>query len=132
MPQQLQRRLYRSQLTSREHLKGIANIAQVGRAFTAAHRVSGLLVFDGLRFCEYLEGPPLAMAQLMARIETDPRHERLVHLIHAPLPGARLFTSWGLAYVLDEETEPLSQMEGLEGEAALAYFMSLVPALDMV
>ena len=131
MPPPLQRRLYHSQLSTREHLKSMGKLAQEGRVFSAAHGISGLLIFDGLRFCEYLEGPAPALGELMERIERDPRHMGLVHVIDSALPGARLFQGWSLAYAMDEDAEPLQAIEALSGEPALAYFMSLVPQLDM-
>ena len=129
---QLHRFFYYSRATAQANLRGVANIVQVGRDFTRTNAISGMLVLDGEYFCEYLEGPAPAMQMLIARLRTDPRHADMVVLLDSALPnGERQFTVWNMAFAM-AQTQSLLPLLDTDGEAALAYFMAITPALEVV
>ncbi|WP_298397668.1 BLUF domain-containing protein [uncultured Azonexus sp.] len=60
--------------------------------------VSGILLFRGRRFLQFLEGPKAEVEALYARIERDPRHRELRILSHTN--GEQLLMpTWAMAYV---------------------------------
>lgn len=59
--------------------------------------VSGILVFCGGRFLQFLEGPPDQVEALYERIERDPRHHELRVLSRTD--GEKLLMpTWAMAY----------------------------------
>lgn len=121
--------LYHSLLSAPSHIHGIANISKVAREYTQKAGITGLLMFDGERFCEYLEGSLGPMQALLARIRTDVRHTQMQVLYESHGPQARLFAQWSMAYVT-EESQPLQQIISLTGWAAVEKLLILQHSFD--
>lgn len=109
----------------------VADIIRTARRFNAEREVTGVLVFDGQRFCQYIEGPAEAIAELARRIERDPRHAEFCPKHHGPLPDARRFAQWSMAYALAPDQEPLDRMRDLCGLPAVELLQELLPQLDL-
>lgn len=124
------RSLYYSQLASRSDVLRIADIAKVGRVYCSQNKITGLLIFDGLYLCEYLEGPQQPMTALIDRITADARHTQMVPLVDSYGASERLFEGWDIAYMTDSSLESLKAFQGLGEDQALAHFMSLLSKLD--
>ena len=107
----------------------VGEIVRSARAFNAHHSITGLLVFDGWRFCQYLEGPEREVEDLVGRIARDPRHHRFRALYACIGEGPRRFPNWGLGYGLAESS--LEPLEDAHGIAALEAFLAIVPTLDL-
>lgn len=67
---------------------------------TYNHRVgiTGLLVFDGVRYLQLIEGEYAAIRQLMDKIARDNRHEKIVYMFDEPI-AERAFEQWDMACV---------------------------------
>jgi hypothetical protein len=126
----MKRFLLTSQLASYNHLHRIGVAFQQMRTVAENADITGLLVFDGVRFCHYLEGPVEAVDGLVSRIKADDRHKGFLTLIDSCLPGERVFRQWSMAYSTGDETEPLAEFDDLHGEAALQRLIALIPSLD--
>ncbi len=113
--------LYVSTLAPEQPLSVVAEIAGRARHVNAELGVTGLLIFDGQRFCQQLEGPQKAVLKLIERIRSDPRHTNVEVLHHGPLTGRR-FQQFSLAFSTVEDEDALARMERLDGDAALAAF----------
>lgn len=113
--------LYVSTLAPEQPLSVVAEIAGRARQVNAKLDVTGLLIFDGQRFCQQLEGQQKAVLKLIERIRNDPRHTNVAVLHHGPLAGRR-FQQFSLAFSTVEDEEALARMEQLDGDAALAAF----------
>jgi hypothetical protein len=108
----------------------IAQICRESRANNARDRVTGVLVFDGAAFCQFVEGPEAAIASLLDRLERDPRHVGM-HVLHlGRTPWARRFSSWRLGYAYSADPAAIARIASTRGDAALAAFDGWVPALD--
>jgi hypothetical protein len=57
--------------------------------------ITGLLVFNGARFCQTIEGSPEAVEDLIKRLKRDPRHEELEILSDEAVEDRR-FRSWDM------------------------------------
>ena len=113
--------LYVSTIAPDQPLSVVAEIAGRARFVNAELDITGLLIFDGQRFCQQLEGPQKAVLKLIERIRNDPRHINVEVLHHGPLAGRR-FQQFTLAFSTVEDLDALARMEQLDGEAALAAF----------
>ena len=116
--------LYVSQLAPDTPVSAVASIAGHARAANTQRGLTGLLVFDGQRFCQQLEGTQKNVLSAMARICQDGRH-REVSVVHQGPLAARRFSSFSLAFSEMEEGDLLEQLEQLDGAAALQAFEAL-------
>ncbi|WP_254898851.1 BLUF domain-containing protein [Stenotrophomonas sp. NA06056] len=65
-------------------------------AFNRMAGVTGVLMFDGSRFLQYIEGPRDGLASVQARISNARRHGSVTQLAAGPIP-ARWFPRWTMA-----------------------------------
>ncbi|OQW48744.1 MAG: hypothetical protein A4S16_06335 [Proteobacteria bacterium SG_bin6] len=75
----------------------IEAILRTARTHNAAAQVTGLLLYNGRRFLQVLEGPDHAVRSIYDRIATDPRHFAMVQLSERTI-DAREFAAWDMAY----------------------------------
>ncbi|GKT26435.1 BLUF domain-containing protein [Acidovorax sp. SUPP3334] len=122
--------LYVSDFAPDQPLSSIAAIAARSRTTNASHGITGLLVFDGLRFCQQLEGRQENVLPLVERIRRDPRHTDVAVLHHGPL-AKRRFRNFSLAFSTLEEADALERLRALKGTAAVAAFKALPIELEM-
>ncbi|CAN7410287.1 blue light sensor protein [Acidovorax sp. Leaf76] len=121
--------LYVSMLAPDQPLSVVAEIAAAARVANTRMDITGLLIFDGQRFCQQFEGPKKAVLKLIERIRNDPRHVNVEVLHHGLLAGRR-FQNFNLAFSTVEDVDALARMEQLDGEAALAAFTAVCEELD--
>jgi len=121
--------LYVSTLAPDQPLSVVAEIAAAARVANIKMDITGLLIFDGQRFCQQFEGPKKAVLKLIERIRNDPRHVNVEVLHHGLLAGRR-FQNFNLAFSTVEDVDALARMEQLDGEAALAAFSAVCEELD--
>lgn len=122
--------LYHSLLAEGQGADCVAAIVKAARQFNAEHALTGLLVFDGWRFGQYLEGPAPALQGLIQRLSRDSRHTAFTPVLQAELEGARRYPIWSMAYAYVDEGDPLAALAKLEGASALQYWQALDSALD--
>ena len=122
--------LYLSTLAPDAPLKVVASIASQARKANQAAGITGLLVFDGMQFCQHIEGPRKAVLALTERIRHDPRHVDVDILHHGPL-AQRRFRHFGLGYTAVEDVDVLARLRDAGADAALAQFLALQPTLDL-
>ncbi|MDZ7866989.1 BLUF domain-containing protein [Acidovorax sp.] len=113
--------LYVSTLAPDQPPSVVAEIAGRARVKNASLGITGLLVFDGMRFCQQLEGTQKEVLKLTERIRNDPRHTG-VEVLHHGLLAERRFRQFSLAFTSVDDPDALARMEQLDGEAALAAF----------
>ncbi|RSK45323.1 BLUF domain-containing protein [Hymenobacter rigui] len=68
------------------------------QARNAAADVTGMLLYDGNRFLQVLEGPAEAVLATFARIRTDCRHTEVQVLANGPI-AQRQFGQWAMGLV---------------------------------
>lgn len=73
----------------------IEEILRASRRNNEREQVTGLLIFDGKRFLQALEGPVEAVEQTFSRIAIDPRHRALVRLSSRGV-DSREFGNWSM------------------------------------
>ena len=122
--------LYFSQLAPDQPTEVVGQIVARARARNAREEITGLLVFDGMRFCQHFEGPRRNVLRLMERIEADPRHVQMRVVYEGELLQRRYHAfDLGLAQV--DDSEDIAVVQQFDGPEALARFMALRPRLDI-
>lgn len=66
------------------------------RARNQLKSVTGVLLYDGLRFFQYLEGPEHGVSKIYARIQSSALHSQIEELFSAPV-NATYFNQWYMA-----------------------------------
>ena len=120
--------LYVSELAEHDASE-VERICHESRVNNERDGVTGLLVFDGRSFCQFVEGPHGAIAELLARLEGDARHVRMKLLHHGPSATGRRFPDWRLGYAFTADPAAIARLESEHGEKALWHFDRLRPAL---
>lgn len=90
--------VYTSVLANLHGLDAVTTIVRSARAKTPKLNVTGLLLFDGTHFCQYLEGPAANVAWLLEHIRSDARHVHFTVRHQAENVAQRLFPNWNIAY----------------------------------
>ena len=73
----------------------LRDIHQAARHLNALDGITGLLVFDGTRFLQILEGAEDATDSLVARLRRDPRHSAF-EIRDERFTDARSFPDWSM------------------------------------
>ena len=102
----------------------IARICGRSRANNLRNGITGLLLFDGMAFCQYVEGPPKAVSALLGQLEHDPRHVDMRVLQFGAAAGVRRFPSWRLGYAFTADPAALARVAASRGDAAVDAFDS--------
>ena len=129
-PPDLQEIIYFSTLADGAPVRVVADIAVKSRSNNRQSDITGLLVFDGMHFCQQLEGCAREVDAAMARIQEDPRHRDVAVLHQGPLEKRR-FRRFSLGYTSVEDIELLERLQQLKGQAAVQAFVDLLSGLDV-
>lgn len=122
--------LYLSRLSADTTPACVAEIVRTSRQYNRLEHLSSVLVFDGWRFCQYLEGDTADVCDLVERIRADTRHTgfRLLHQGRTEAPS--LADGRSLVYALCYDSS-LDRVEPLTGVEAVAVFAELLPTFDL-
>ncbi len=121
--------LYTSLFSQDQPLSTIASIASHARRENLRRGITGLLVFDGQRFGQQLEGPEDEVRALLQRIRDDPRH-LYVEVLHDGPITLRRFRNFSLAFSTLEDATALERLQSLRGLTALRAFSDLPVELE--
>lgn len=103
----------------------ISRLVREARQENAKAGLSGLLLFDGIQFCQILEGPEAAVRRAVIDVEADPRQTRFRHLHHGFTGPQRRFESWHVGILAPEGESPLLAFNSMRGPAAIEHLISL-------
>ncbi len=121
--------LYGSLLSPAQPPNIVGQIVSQARNLNEARGITGLLVFDGMRFCQHFEGKQHDVLALMATLELDPRHTD-VRILHRGPIERRRYTRFDLG-LTQGDGDDLAELFALEGRSALDHFLMLRPGFDV-
>lgn len=121
---------YLSRLAAGTSPACVAEIVRASRQRNAAHGISSLLVFDGWRFCQYIEGTNAAVGELAGRIRADARHTDVKVLHQGSLTCPLALGGHSLVYALNYD-DSLDRLEQIRGAPAIALLAGLLPSFDL-
>jgi hypothetical protein len=90
---------------SDEQLRSIHEAAHV---LNGIDGISGLLLFNGTHFLQWIEGPPDAIDELVERLRRDPRHSGF-EIRDERLADERMFGDWSMRLVRVRSSFMLAQ-----------------------
>jgi hypothetical protein len=105
----------------------LGRIVEVSRRRNERDRITGLLMFDGRHFAQWIEGPCDAMDDLLQRLRADPRH-REVQVLWFESPGlGRRFPNWAFAHLgLEPGAGAIARLRSTRGADAMLAFGDLI------
>ena len=125
--------LYVSQLATEFSADCVSDIVKTAREFNPVHDITGVLVFDGERFAQYIEGAPAAIDALADNLKRDKRHTDFSVLHVNPEEDVRQLQKWAMGYCdPDAEHLDIEALGQLSGARACAFFMEHVAKLEIV
>lgn len=95
--------LYCSHATSQMTEAELARILQTAQVNNPGQGITGLLVYGGGMFLQWLEGPREKVEALMDKLSQDPRHETIVRLQVLDGLKERLYPTWAMRSVAPGE-----------------------------
>ena len=110
----------------------VPDILKVARKANQDFQITGVLLFDGEHFIQYIEGPPEAIHQLMDNIRGDARHQQVEVLVDAPLHDLRRFADWRMGYVYREDGSIHNLLKQANAEQALQQFAEDIADCDLL
>ena len=95
--------VYCSRATAEVDDAAVARILETARQRNPVHGITGLLVFGGGIFFQWLEGPRDNVTQLMTNLRADPRHRDVVAPTESEEARERLFPDWDMEFVTTDD-----------------------------
>ena len=101
--------VYCSQVTTGVGDADVDAIIAASRRRNAVLGITGILVFGGGVFFQWIEGPKTEVLELIKLIESDRRHEMMVTLSTDEEVRERIFPSWDMELVDAENIQEVLQ-----------------------
>lgn len=111
-------------------LTRVNEIVQVSRRNNHLAGITGILVFDGWRFFQYMEGPEETVRHLVGELRLDPRHDNYVELLSSPFSGPRRFQKWSMGYSVSADESLLMTFTHLNAAELIDNMPDLVANID--
>lgn len=86
---------YSSEAATTPSESELQSLVSAARGRNRSIGITGMLLYDGGRFLQTIEGPPEAVDLVWSSIRRDPRH-REIELLSEHIVPARLFSGWDL------------------------------------
>lgn len=132
MSEQLHQLIYTSEIAENAPAGAVGDIVRHSRVKNKRLDLTGLLIFDGTVFCQYLEGPLDALAALRDIIMQDTRHNDYNEIYYGPSTEfQRRFEGWSIAYADVAEDQIHSLIHAGTGLAFVGALTSILPNLDI-
>ena len=123
--------LYGSNLAPNASAGDIATLARVSRTHNSEHHITGILLFDGRRFIQYLEGPQSSVLKLIQRIAADTRHVDFLIRHQGPDSSPRRFPSWSLGYAMAKDGYTFDAFDKAWGDETVTLLMRILPQCEL-
>jgi len=122
---------YHSRLLPEQDFSAVGAIIRTARRFNAVHGITGVLVFDGERFCQFIEGPTDAINNLIERLYADTRHIGLTRLVSEACVDERRFPNWSMAFATIDGARYMDELLGRAGSEVLRHLQDTIDTLDI-
>ncbi len=96
--------LYKSRLAKVLTGDALANISIAARQNNRTAMITGCMILQDGYFYQFFEGPTPACEALLARLEQDPRHDKL-RIVAAGLSYERAFSRWSTGFTGVSQTQ---------------------------
>jgi methanogenic corrinoid protein MtbC1 len=110
--------VYRSRAVRSLSPPDLHQLTEVAQSRNATESVTGLMLYDGGGFFQWLEGPADSVGRVMSSIRRDPRHTDIEVLNDAAVP-ARRFSDWSMKLATPGSMAAAASPDVLKAPAAI-------------
>lgn len=122
--------IYRSRLTDPRGAAVVPEIVRNARLRNAIHGITGVLVFDGALFCQYLEGDDDEVDGILHSIRHDLRHADLTVLAEAGIRRRR-YNVWSMALARAFDATLIGSLAAIPSPDVADRIKDLLPTCDL-
>ena len=101
--------VYMSRFTRTLSDDELASLSETAAARNRSQNISGVLLHDGHRIMQAVEGPRADVFPLMARIQADTRHHQISY-VHKGAIRVRQFGSWSMRFARLDMTLSMARL----------------------
>lgn len=133
MPEALRSLTYVSQTTDAMSEAAFTQLGLEAARLNALDGITGLLIFNGQRFCQTIEGSSAAIDSLLGRLEADPRHCTL-EIVEDEVIPTRRFRSWDMQFMAlpaDRDAALQVARERLDSEVDLVARQKIFEVIEL-
>jgi Sensors of blue-light using FAD len=123
--------IYTSLFCSTARGDAVPRIIRTSRLNNYQNGITGVLLFDGQRFCHYVEGDSRTALQAAKSVCVDTHNDDLVLLHEASKLSNRLFSDWRMGFPFDSNTDPLAEIIDAPSSEVLGRFLQVLPKFDL-
>ena len=111
----------------------VGRIIEFSQLRNAARGITGVLVFGSGVFFQWVEGPPVAVQNLIASLHGDSRHYDVVSLDQSVEERERLYEGWDMERVEADDIRAVLKdaLESAEDENNVAALRRIMERLDL-
>ncbi|MFQ6333367.1 BLUF domain-containing protein [Methylophilus sp. 3sh_L] len=121
---------YLSKLSPEYDAMVISDIIKQSRKNNLRDKLTGVLIYDGERFFQYIEGPRASALALLNRLRNDVRHVDMLVLFESEHCSNRFYDDWHLAYTYDDQNKSIDALITDNYDEALSKIQSLKKEMD--
>lgn len=103
---------YSSKFNFDHDITVIPNIVRTSRLNNLKDHITGMLIFDGEKFFQFIEGDQAAINSLVKKIKSDNRHIDFIEITFGEL-DQRVFNDWNMAYTNTDDLEFIPKLSKL-------------------
>ena len=122
--------IYRSLLVDPRGAHVVPEILRLARSHNAIHGITGILLFDGERFCQHLEGDAVEIDRVFRAIKADRRHRDVEVLVEGPIV-ARVYSTWSMAYALEASRSLIDTLGSVPADQVARELHRALPSCDL-
>ena len=131
MPKILQL-IYTSVLSPSSSISEVSSIIRTSRTRNFSFGITGVLLFDGQQFCQYIEGEPNQVNTLSENIKKDSRNDDFKVLYSNTVEDMRRFSNWRAGYPMECSPEYMSKIISNPRNSVLINFLQMTTSFDLV
>lgn len=109
----------------------VIDVVRAARQRNQHMAVTGVLIFDGWSFFQYLEGPASSIRAVVASIGRDPRHQDIAPLSQGLASNPRRFGAWSMAYAIADDETLLPALAARRGTGLANDLEKLIACVDL-
>lgn len=123
--------VYSSRLAPSADYTAYIDICRASRRRHSMNGISSVLLFDGQRFCQWLQGEPGATNSLMKQVAQDKRHAAIKTQVQVLLPQSEFALGWLAGFVESDAMDNFHLHHGTAPDQVLAAFGRLLATADV-
>lgn len=130
--QEILQLIYTSVLSPSTPISEVSSIIRSSRTKNFSYGITGVLLFDGQHFCQYIEGEASHVNALIENIRKDSRNVNFKVIYSHAAQGMRKFSNWRAGYPMECSPEIMSKIVATPTDYMLVNFLQMTKSFDLV